>query len=357
MLNQKALSKLVKGENVLHFLLLKKCELKTSQNGQKQYLFLEVGDQYSSLVAFMWSSYEEHLRYLTPGCLIKIAGTVEEYKGQFNIKVTKIREALASDGVVTEDFLPKSRRELSRMEEELQDRINRIETQCLKELMRIILCGEAYTKFIKVPAGKSWHHSYLHGLLEHTLEIVRICDLMCDIHTEADRDLLVCGAILHDFGKIEELTFEQGFDYSEKGKLLGHIVIAAMAVSEKAGLVPGFPENLKCQLIHLILSHQGKLEFASPVTPKTLESIILYQADELSAKTNAYKSAILAEANGTNRWTKYLPLIASSLYIPEDFEKENLEKSGLEKENSEEAYPETPGLQNLENISNEPVLD
>ncbi|HEX2963850.1 MAG: HD domain-containing protein [Ignavibacteria bacterium] len=352
MLNQKALSKLVKGDSVLHFLLLKRCELKTSANGQKQFLLLEVGDQSASFAAFMWRNYEEHLRYLAPGCLVKIAGTVEEYKGQFNINVAKIRAALPQDGVSTEDFLPKSKREISTMESELQARIEKLNTPCLRDLMRIVLSEDAYEKFIRVPAGKSWHHSYLHGLLEHTLEIVRICDLMCDIHPEANRDLLVCGAILHDFGKIEELTFEQGFDYSEKGKLLGHIVIAAMAVSEKSCLVENFPENLKSQLIHLILSHQGKLEFASPVTPKTLESIILYQADELSAKTNAYKSAIMADANGINRWTKYLPLIASSLYIPENFEKEDGEKEELAKED-----PETSGLQDLENISNETVLD
>lgn len=355
MLNQKALSKLCKGDSVLHFLLLKKCELKTSSTGQKQFLLLEVGDQSASLTAFMWNNYEEHLRYLTPGCLIKIAGTVDEYKGQFNIKINKIRQATEQDGVSAEDFIPKSIRELSVMERELEARIERLETPCLRDLMRTILSGEAYNKFIRVPAGKSWHHSYLHGLLEHTLEIVRICDMMCDIHPEARRDLLICGAILHDFGKIEELTFEQGFDYSEKGKLLGHIVIAAMTVSEKTSLVPGFPENLKSQLLHLILSHQGKLEFASPVTPKTLESIILYQADELSAKTNAYKSAIQAEANGINRWTKYLPLIASALYIPEDFEKGNTEKDSLEEPEKEDT--ETSGLQNIEDISNEPVLD
>lgn len=357
MLNQKALSKLCKGDSVLHFLLLKKCELKMSSTGQKQYLLLELGDQSSSLTAFMWNNFEEHLRYLTPGGLVKIAGTVDEYKGQLNIKINKIRAASEEDGVSAEDFIPKSVRELSLMEKELQSRIDRIETPCLRDLMRIIMSGEAYSKFIRVPAGKSWHHSYLHGLLEHTLEIVKICDMMCDIHPEAKRDLLVCGAILHDFGKIEELTFEQGFDYSEKGKLLGHIVIAAMTVSEKTSLVPGFPESLKSQLLHLILSHQGKLEFASPVTPKTLESIILYQADELSAKTNAYKSAIQAEANGINRWTRYLPLIASTLYIPEDFEKENAEKSETDKSEPEKEGTEPSGLQNIENISNEPVLD
>jgi len=159
-------------------------------------------------------------------------------------------------------------------------------------------------------------------LLEHTLEIVRICDLMCSIHSEINRDLLVSGALLHDFGKIEELTYETAFDYSDKGKLLGHIMIGALAVEKTASAIENFPGELKERLIHLVLSHQGKLEYASPVEPKTLEAIVLYQADELSAKTNAYKSAIEAEKNKNSKWTRFLPLANTSLMITEEFTKE-----------------------------------
>jgi 3'-5' exoribonuclease len=176
------------------------------------------------------------------------------------------------------------------MKREFKNRVDSISNSFLKKLISSIFNSSTLESYTKAPAGKSWHHSYLSGLLEHTLEIIKICDLMCDIHPEVNRDLLVCGAIMHDFGKIEELTFDSVFDYSDKGKLIGHIVISAMEINEKAGRISGFPEDLKHQLIHLVLSHQGKLEYASPVLPKTLESIILYQADELSAKTNAYKA-------------------------------------------------------------------
>src|SRR3989337_2262211 len=159
----------------------------------------------------------------------------------------------------------------------------------------ISLNSNMFESFSLAPAGKSWHHSYVHGLLEHTLEIVKICDLMSDSHPEINRDLLVCGAILHDFGKIEELSFDTAFEYTDKGKLIGHIVIGAMIVEEKIKEIKDFPEDLKNCLIHLILSHQGKLEHASPVVPKTLEAIALYHPDELSAKVNAYKNAIATE--------------------------------------------------------------
>ncbi len=151
--------------------------------------------------------------------------------------------------------------------------------------MQIIFNEDNMRRFSNAPAGKAWHHSYIHGLIEHTLEIIKICDLMCDIHPEINRDLLIAGAMMHDYGKIEEIKFESSFEYSDKGKLIGHIVLSAFAVQENAAKIPGFPEEIKNCLLHIVLSHQGKLEYASPVVPKTIEAIALYQADELSAKS------------------------------------------------------------------------
>ena len=137
---------------------------------------------------------------------------------------------------------------------------------------------------------------------------------MCSFHPEINRDLLISGAMLHDFGKIEELSFETGFEYSDKGKLIGHIVIGAMLVNDKINKIKDFPADLKNCLIHLILSHQGKLEHASPVVPKTLEAIALYQADELSAKVNAYKNALATEMKTDSKWTKFLSLASTDLF-------------------------------------------
>ena len=164
------------------------------------------------------------------------------------------------------------------------------------------------------PAGKSWHHGYLHGLIEHTLEIVKLCDLMCDFHKELNRDLLVAGALLHDFGKTEELNYDSVFDYSDKGKLIGHIVICASMIEQETKKIKGFPEELKNLLIHLVLSHQGKLEYASPVVPKIPEAIALYQADELSAKVNAYINSLKSEVTGDGKWTKFIHLAQTDLY-------------------------------------------
>ena len=321
MLDQKALNEYSTGDELLIFLIVSKCEVKTSKNG-KLFLNLELRDKSTALPSKVWDNAEEYAKKLKEGTVVKVAGQIEDFNGAPQIKIDKIRPAQESDNVIPEDFLPRSRRPINEMMDELNQVIDSVKNQHLNKLLRIILSGDNLDKYSRTPAGKGWHHAYIHGLLEHTLEIVRICKLMCSIHSDLNHDLLISGALLHDFGKTEELTYDSVFDYSDKGKLIGHIMIGALTVEKTASSIPNFPEELKTHLIHLVLSHQGKLEFASPVEPKTLEAIALYQADELSAKTNAYKYAIEADKNKGGRWTRFLPLAETSLFIPEN----NLDK-------------------------------
>ncbi|HSL89623.1 MAG TPA: HD domain-containing protein, partial [Ignavibacteriaceae bacterium] len=208
----------------------------------------------------------------------------------------------------------KSRHDLKKMLSEFNSRMQKINDLNIKTLLNNIFNEERLSKYTAAPAGKMWHHAYIGGLIEHTLEIIKICDLMCDIHPEINRDLIVAGAMLHDFGKIEELSFDTGFEYTDKGKLLGHMVIASIIVNDEINKLDDFPEEIKLNIIHLILSHQGKLEHASPVVPKTLEAITLYHADELSAKVNAYKGSLEAEAKPNSKWTKFIGLAGTDLY-------------------------------------------
>ncbi len=310
------LSKLKTTEKIKHYLLLVKLVVKTAKSG-KQYLDLQLRDDSLSLNAKMWANFETFLLAAKEGSIVKVLGTIDEFNNQPQIKIDRIRNISAEDNVSIDDFLPKSVRPIEEMEKDLDDVRKSIKTEVLRELVNKIFTEENYSKYKRAPAGKAWHHAYIGGLLEHTLEIVKICDLMCSIHPNVNRDLILTGAILHDFGKIEELEFTSGFDYTDKGNLLGHIVIIATIIEKTASQINNFPEDIKTQLIHLVLSHQGKLEYASPVVPKTLEAIILYQADELSAKTNAYKGAINAEQNSKAHWTRYLPLAGTALFIPQ----------------------------------------
>lgn len=322
MLNTKKLSELKAGDEFTSFFIITKCELKTAKNG-KPFLNMELRDQSAFLPAKVWSNFEDIAYGLKEGTIVKVAGSIEEFNSALQIRVDKIRLASKDDNVSTDDFLPKSKRPLNEMIDEWNAAVGSITNHNLQILLKKIFTAENFNKFCRTPAGKGWHHAYIHGLLEHTLEIVKICDLMCVLHPDIKRDLLITGALLHDFGKTEELSSDTIFDYTDKGKLIGHIVISAIEVEKASQAIPEFPAEFKNQLLHLILSHQGKLEFASPVEPKTLEAIALYQADELSAKTNAYKSAIEAEKNKGNKWTKFLHLANTSLYIPDDLQEEN----------------------------------
>ncbi len=315
MLDQKELISLNKGEPVNHFLLLKKCEIRTTKTN-KQYLYLELGDKTLSLNANLWDNFEGFYNRVIAGDIVKVSGSIDEFQGVPQIRINSIGKAQERDNVSPVDFLPVSKRDPEIMKKELLDRIEKISSSYLKTLMKQIFNGERLEMFLKAPAGKSWHHSYIHGLVEHTLEIIKICDLMSDIHSEINRDLLICGAMLHDFGKVEELSYETSFDYTDKGKLLGHIVISAMLINEEVKKISNFPEETKNCLLHLILSHQGKLEYASPVVPKTIEAITLYQADELSAKVNAYKNAVLSNQITDSKWTKFISLASTDLYNP-----------------------------------------
>lgn len=323
MLNQTELNTLNKNDKVDHFLLIRRLDLRSTRSGS-EFLSTELGDKTASLSANIWEGFFELASKGRVGDVVKVAGTVEEYQGTLQIRVSSIRLAKPDDNVSPKDFLPKSKRELKEMQDEFNKRINANSNKFLKKLLKQIFNDDTFERFCTVPAGKAWHHAYIHGLIEHTLEIIKICELMCEFHPDLNKDLLVAGAMLHDLGKIEELSFDSAFEYTDKGKLIGHIVIASNLVRDEVKKISGFPQELENNLIHLILSHQGKLEHASPVVPKTAEAIALYQADELSAKVNAYKNVIDTEIRAGSNWTRYIQLAETDLY------KSNLSNSSEE---------------------------
>lgn len=316
MVNQPELVSLIKGDPVDHFLLVRKLEIRLTKAG-KEFLSLELGDKSASVPANIWDdnpAFKSFRDALSTGDVIKVKGSIDDYQGNPQIKIDSARIPKPSENISPSDFLAQSKRDLNQMLDEFNKRVKQINDNHIQILIKNIFNEERMKKYSAAPAGKMWHHAYIGGLIEHTLEIIRICDLMCDIHPEINRDLIICGAILHDFGKIEELSFDTAFEYTDKGKLLGHMVIATIIVNDEINKIPDFPDNLKTNILHLILSHQGKLEHASPVVPKTLEAITLYHADELSAKVNAYKGSLEMEAKPNSQWTRFIGLAGTDLY-------------------------------------------
>lgn len=313
MIKQSELNTLVKNDRIDHFLLIRRIDLRSTRSGS-DFLSTELGDKTTSINANVWEGFAEIAARGKVGDVVKVEGTVEEYQSSLQIRVSSIRLAKSSDEVSPKYFLPQSKRNLKEMKDEFNKRIKNNSNQYLKTLLTQIFTIERFELFCTAPAGKSWHHAYIHGLIEHTLEIIKICELMCEFHPELNRDLLVAGAMLHDIGKIEELSYASAFEYTDKGKLIGHIVIASNMVRDEVKKISNFPDELENNLIHLVLSHQGKLEHASPVVPKTPEAIALYQADELSAKVNAYKNAFESELKDGSNWTRFIQLAGTDLH-------------------------------------------
>lgn len=314
MLEQKKFIELKENDEIIGFCLLIKFEIKVAINGNK-YLFVEVKDRTRNFIGNMWSGFEDVSKELKPGAIIKIKAKVQSFNNNLNLNIEKLRIAIENDNVEIKDFLPSSARSLDDMKTEFINFINSINNTHLKSLLQTVFTKDLLNKYAIAPAAKNWHHAYISGLLEHTLEILKICDLMCNFHKEINRDLLLCGAIFHDFGKLTELDVNYDIHYTDSGKLIGHIVLGAIEIEKHINKIQDFPEKLKSELLHLILSHQGKLEFASPVVPKTLEAIVLYQADELSAKANAYKNAIKNKDTSYGNWTKFINLAGTDLYV------------------------------------------
>ena len=206
MLNQKDLSTLSKGDIVDHYLLIKKFEVRlTRQN--KQYLNMELGDKSETLNANVFDNFEDIYNSFKNGEVVKVNGIIDDYQGTKQIRINFLNAVNPSDNISISDFLPKSTKDLTEMKKEFVKRIDSLSDYYLKTLMKTVFDEERLDKFLTAPAGKSWHHGYIHGLIEHTLEIIKICDLMCDIHPEINRDLLITGAMMHDFGKTEELKY------------------------------------------------------------------------------------------------------------------------------------------------------
>jgi len=199
----------------------------------------------------------------------------------------------------------------------LKKSLAEIKNPMLQKLLKLFFTDKDFTdRFCKAPGGKLWHHAYLGGLLEHTLSVIIISKFFIHhYHDSVNGDLLLAAAFLHDVGKIEEFSTYGFVDYSTPGRLIGHITIGVNMVMEKISQLPNFPEQLKQQLIHCILSHHGQKDRGSPVVPMTLEALILNFADDLDSSVAAFQRIMAKEKEPGKVWSNYVNLIDRFIYL------------------------------------------
>jgi 3'-5' exoribonuclease len=213
---------------------------------------------------------------------------------------------LADDDVELADYLPVATRSTDELVAELRARVDSLADPHLRGLLEAFLADAAFLqRYATAPAAKTMHHVYLGGLLEHSLAVADLADDVSRRYSGIQRDLLVVGALLHDIGKVAELCYERSFDYTDEGKLIGHIVMGVEMVEEKVRQLPDFPRSLATLVKHLLLSHHGQYEFGSPKRPKTLEAVILNFLDDLDSKINGVRTHIERDPDNGSGWTSY----------------------------------------------------
>lgn len=280
------------------------------------YMSLKLVDRTGSVDARMWRLPRELLQGLPEPEYVSVEGNTHEYRGTLQVKVERLR-ILKKEEISEEDYLPASEQDLKHLAAELLLAGQDLENEHLRELFETMVTDEAFWEaFRAAPAAKSMHHARIGGLLEHSVQCLRIARLLAELYP-VDRDLLVFGAIFHDVGKTRELSWGGGgFAYTTEGRLQGHVVLGDRLVASYIARIPDFPEELALRISHVLISHQGEQEYGSPEQPKTLEALLVHLIDNLDARAAMYLESIQNVSEGG--WSHHQNPLGRALYVPEE---------------------------------------
>ncbi len=269
-----------------YFLLLARQQRTTKTN--KPYLSLTLGDKTGQLEARVWDPSDPRIaRDTTTGDIVKARGSVSSFDGKLQMKIEQMRRATA-DEVAKSDLLPATSYDVNVLWAKLMETIASFTDPDLKRLLESMFADEELAQaYREAPAARQLHHAWLGGLLEHVVSLIGLAEKVAGHYPLVHRDLLLTGVILHDIGKTQELKWQMGFDYTVEGVLIGHIPMGVALVDKAMDALGDFPARLRTLVIHLILSHHGKLEFGSPKLPMTPEALVLSFVDDLDAKMQA----------------------------------------------------------------------
>ena len=283
----------------------------------RPYLKLGLLDPTGRIEAILWENADLESSHIMEGDVVDLKGMVGEYQRELRIKINYLA-TVPDNEARKEDYLPTSSRDPEEMRKELHQVIRKVKNRYLKRLLGSIFNDTAlWEPFRRAPAGKSLHHAYIGGLLEHTLSLARLCTLALQNYPFLDHDLVLTGVLLHDFGKAWELSSDTSFEYTDEGQLLGHILLGIELLERKIAAIPEFPTELAMLVKHIVASHHGETQFGSPKQPMTLEALFLHKIDDLDAKLWGIHDFIEKESRLKSRWTPYHRVHERYFYIPQ----------------------------------------
>lgn len=294
--------------------------LRSKKDGTR-YIALTLCDRTGPVEARVWIAADAG--EFDPGDVVKVRGKVVRYNEKLQVNIDRLRRAAPGEYELG-DFVPTTERDIGEMWTELEAWVASFTDPHLKALLEAFLHDESVAAALReAPAAKALHHAWIGGLLEHILSLMGLSDAVAVRYPHINRDLLLTGGVLHDIGKLRELRWGTGFEYTLEGQLLGHITIGMGMIEKKIDAIPDFPAAKRLLVEHLVLSHHGKYEYGSPKLPMTAEAIMLHYLDDLDAKMQSVRAEFARnEASGRSgaemtEWVRSLerPLLDSRAFL------------------------------------------
>jgi len=307
---------LIENERIVEHYLCKKKEIRESKVG-KNFFSLKLQDKTGTIDAKIWEVTKE-IQPFEEGDVVKIDGTVGSYNNEPQLKILKLRKSSHGEYEIS-DLIPATKKNIGDMFEKIRALINSIQHPKIKILLENIFENEERAEIFKShSAAMHMHHSYMGGLLEHTLSVAEICVFLGARYKYVNADILLAGALLHDIGKIYELSALPQNDYTDDGQMLGHIIIGIELVSAEISKIEKFPHEIASLIKHCIVAHHGEYEFGSPKIPATSEAMILHFADNIDAKITTF-SEIYEKDSSPGLWTTFQKSLGRYVRKPADF--------------------------------------
>lgn len=308
----KYIETLREGDRVSEVYLCKKKQNALTKAG-KPYDNVTLQDKTGIISAKVWDVSSAGIEDYDSLDYVYVVGDVTMFQGAPQLNIKRIRK-VGEGEYDPADYLPVSSKDIDQMYRELLTFVSNLQNPYLKALAESFFSNETFeNRFKNHSAAKSVHHGFVGGLLEHTLSVTQNCDFISVQYPFLNRDLLLTAAMLHDIGKLDELSTFPENDYTDAGQLLGHITIGAMQIKNHIARIPDFPVRLSNELLHCILAHHGELEFGSPKKPALVEAIALSMADNLDAKMESFKEMLSAIPENNLEWQGFNRLFDSNV--------------------------------------------
>jgi len=307
------ISTLAEGASVNTTFAMRSKEMRATRSGDA-YMAIELSDR-SGVIPAVWFRPDATAATVPTGSVVRVSGRVTSFRGSKRVSIQSLVPARQYD---PEDMIASGSGDRAGAIRQFRTIASTVRDSELRRVLKAVFGDELFfERFTACPGSQSRHHAHLGGLVAHSIAVAGICDTLAGLYEQVDRDLLVTAALLHDMGKVDELAWDTGIDFTDEGRLVGHVVLGDRRLRRvtdrlRAPLRPA----LLARLSHAILSHHGELEWGSPKRPSTLEALLLHHADNLDAKATGFTELVSGASSVDERWTDAQNMFRRPLYAP-----------------------------------------